>query len=74
MREKERRECGGDAGAGEEEEDHRCSDGGHPQGWCGRMLRWGEMNNNNVLPSFPSGVIDFGRLLLQIDPNTHLCD
>lgn len=34
----------------------------------------GEMNNNkNVLPSFPSGVIDFGRLLLQIDPNTHLC-
>lgn len=38
------------------------------------MLRWGEMNNNkNVLPSFPSGVIDFGRLLLQIDPNTHLC-
>lgn len=34
----------------------------------------GEMNNNkNVLPSFLSGVIDFGRLLPQIDPNTHLC-
>lgn len=34
MREKERQECGGDAGAGGKEEDHRCSDGGHPQGWC----------------------------------------